>query len=114
MVDNDEGVNAAVTYEALYIPKDPATQNELFTLNPSTGEIRTVSGTAGMLDREETDSYEMVVRVRDRGNPSLTCGYWLMMGSLLLLVVLSEASVCCYAIFPVLSSIKPNHLDKCW
>lgn len=70
--DVDKGNNGQVTYEAVIIPVDD-NDSPIFSLNTNTGMIQTTADPAGSLDREAVDSYTMIVRAHDQGNPSQTC-----------------------------------------
>ncbi|XP_059846442.1 protocadherin-1-like isoform X2 [Hypanus sabinus] len=61
--DADSGSNAELLY-SLY--PDPTIQN-LFQINPDTGEVRAIS----VLDRELRERYEFKVAAADKGTPSL-------------------------------------------
>lgn len=69
--DADTGSNADFIIEELSIPRDPQTGADLFNVNPNTGVISVTQP----LDRETQDSYTLVVRVTDRGNPALSCEF---------------------------------------
>eukprot|EP00794_Sanderia_malayensis_P006323 gene6323-7047_t len=60
--DDDIGVNAEVTFEIV-----AGNLNDAFVLNASSGELRL----AKAIDREQTASYQLKVRVQDKGNPVL-------------------------------------------
>ncbi|XP_053321583.1 protocadherin gamma-B5-like isoform X13 [Spea bombifrons] len=59
-VDEDDGINGQVTYSFTRITK---VGQQVFTLNPQTGEIKT----KGHIDFETTKSYEMIVEAEDGG-----------------------------------------------
>ncbi|KAI6657141.1 Hedgling [Oopsacas minuta] len=59
--DLDEGVNGEVTY--VFVSGDP-----LFSIDPNFGDILV----DGVLDRETSDFYPLVIRAEDNGNPVLT------------------------------------------
>ena len=60
--DIDAGDNRRVTYRLV-----SGNTRGAFELNGTSGQLRT----ANLLDRETTDSYELVVEARDHGTPSL-------------------------------------------
>ncbi|XP_056677709.1 protocadherin gamma-B7-like [Monodelphis domestica] len=64
--DKDEGVNAEITFSFTSI-----TQNarQMFSLDPSTGEIRT----KGSLDFEDTQKFTMNIEAKDGGGLSTQC-----------------------------------------
>ncbi|XP_037658062.1 protocadherin gamma-B1 isoform X27 [Choloepus didactylus] len=64
--DQDEGINAEITYAFL---NAPAITSLLFSLNPNTGEITT----NGTLDFEETSSYVLGVEAKDGGVHTAHC-----------------------------------------
>nr|XP_020011616.1 protocadherin gamma-B1-like [Castor canadensis] len=64
--DQDEGVNAEITYAFLNIP---ASTNLIFSLNPTTGEITT----NGTLDFEERSRYLLGVEAKDGGVHTAHC-----------------------------------------
>ncbi|KAM3869300.1 protocadherin alpha-C2-like [Diretmus argenteus] len=59
--DSDEGANADLVYSYTLYTSEKT--QELFTLDPTTGEIRV----KGVVDYEEGQSYEMYVQAQDRG-----------------------------------------------
>nr|XP_019594557.1 PREDICTED: protocadherin gamma-B1-like [Rhinolophus sinicus] len=64
--DQDEGVNAELTYAFL---KAPGSTSLLFKLNPNTGDITT----SGTLDFEETNRYILAVEAKDGGVHTAHC-----------------------------------------
>ncbi|XP_025708002.1 protocadherin gamma-B1 isoform X2 [Callorhinus ursinus] len=64
--DQDEGVNAEITYAFL---SAPTSTSLLFNLNPNTGDITT----NGTLDFEKTSRYMLVVEARDGGVHTAHC-----------------------------------------
>ncbi|XP_072923514.1 protocadherin gamma-C5-like [Hemitrygon akajei] len=63
--DADEGLNAEVTYS--FSNRASKKVQELFSLDPRTGEIRVL----GDLDFEEANSYTVDVQAVDRGSPAI-------------------------------------------
>ncbi|XP_076993355.1 protocadherin gamma-B1 isoform X8 [Tamandua tetradactyla] len=64
--DQDEGINAEITYTFL---NSPAIASLLFSLNPNTGEITT----NGTLDFEEASSYVLGIEAKDGGVHTAHC-----------------------------------------
>ncbi|KAM7140569.1 protocadherin gamma-B1 isoform 17-T17 [Molossus nigricans] len=64
--DQDEGVNAQITYAFL---NAPTSTSLLFNLNPNTGDITT----NGTLDFEETSMYMLAVEAKDGGVHTAHC-----------------------------------------
>uniref|UniRef100_A0A8I3MHU2 Protocadherin gamma subfamily B, 1 n=1 Tax=Canis lupus familiaris TaxID=9615 RepID=A0A8I3MHU2_CANLF len=64
--DQDEGVNAEITYAFL---SAPTSTSLLFNLNPNTGDITT----NGTLDFEKTSRYMLVVEAKDGGVHTAHC-----------------------------------------
>nr|XP_055187865.1 protocadherin gamma-B1 isoform X15 [Nyctereutes procyonoides] len=64
--DQDEGVNAEITYTFL---SAPTSTSLLFNLNPNTGDITT----NGTLDFEKTSRYMLVVEAKDGGVHTAHC-----------------------------------------
>ncbi|XP_078087841.1 LOW QUALITY PROTEIN: uncharacterized protein LOC144505608 [Mustelus asterias] len=64
--DTDEGLNAEVTY--CYSNRVSQKMQELFSLDPRTGEIRV----QGKIDYEEASSYSLDVQAVDNGSPAIT------------------------------------------
>ncbi|XP_054424274.1 protocadherin gamma-B1-like [Pteronotus mesoamericanus] len=64
--DQDEGVNAQITYTFL---NAPTSTNLLFNLNPNTGDITT----NGTLDFEETSMYMLAIEAKDGGVHTAHC-----------------------------------------
>ncbi|KAF6082397.1 hypothetical protein HJG60_014644 [Phyllostomus discolor] len=64
--DQDEGVNAQITYAFL---NAPTSTNFLFNLNPNTGDITT----NGTLDFEETSIYMLAIEAKDGGVHTAHC-----------------------------------------
>ncbi|KAI4884720.1 hypothetical protein NFI96_024912 [Prochilodus magdalenae] len=61
--DLDEGTNSQIVYS--FIGRGNAKTDELFTINPETGDIVVKS----QLDHEETPAIELRVQARDKGSP---------------------------------------------
>ncbi|KAI4895787.1 hypothetical protein NFI96_030857, partial [Prochilodus magdalenae] len=61
--DLDEGTNSLIVYS--FIGRGNAKTDELFTINPETGDIVVKS----QLDHEETPAIELRVQARDKGSP---------------------------------------------
>ncbi|KAF2367299.1 Cadherin [Trinorchestia longiramus] len=59
--DKDEGNNASITYS--FLPTEDSDDHLAFTINPSTGVIRT----AKVLDHEAKSRYSLVVKASDQG-----------------------------------------------
>ncbi|XP_074694477.1 protocadherin alpha-2-like [Strix aluco] len=64
--DIDEGINREIYYS--FSDTIPAKVQELFTLDRKSGELRT----AGELDFENVQSYDLEIEARDRGSPPLS------------------------------------------
>ncbi|XP_068816244.1 protocadherin alpha-2-like, partial [Struthio camelus] len=64
--DRDEGPNEEVCYDIISLV--PSTVKDVFTVNPSTGEIRLTAP----LDYEDVRLYEIQVEAKDRGTPPLS------------------------------------------
>ncbi|XP_063025267.1 protocadherin alpha-6-like [Melospiza melodia melodia] len=64
--DNDEGINQEIYYS--FSNAVSAKIQDLFKIDEKTGEIRT----AGELDFEESQSYDLEIEARDKGTPPLS------------------------------------------
>ncbi|XP_063205489.1 protocadherin alpha-2-like [Chroicocephalus ridibundus] len=64
--DNDEGINQEVYYS--FSDTMPAKVQDLFIIDRNSGEIRT----AGELDFEDVQSYDLEIEARDKGTPPLS------------------------------------------
>ncbi|XP_072854451.2 protocadherin gamma-C5-like isoform X7 [Pogona vitticeps] len=64
-IDKDEGLNGKVSYS--FSTHTPQKIRRIFSLGEETGEIRVI----GSVDYEEDTSYEIDVRAKDQGSPSM-------------------------------------------
>ncbi|GAU98557.1 hypothetical protein RvY_09686-2 [Ramazzottius varieornatus] len=66
-IDNDLGVNRVVRYSLLAADQNDPEAVRLFAVEPNTGFLRLISN----VDREKTARYDLRVRAKDAGSPSL-------------------------------------------
>uniref|UniRef100_A0A803SUA9 Protocadherin gamma subfamily C, 5 n=1 Tax=Anolis carolinensis TaxID=28377 RepID=A0A803SUA9_ANOCA len=64
-IDKDEGLNGKVSY--FFSSHTPQKIRKIFSLGEQTGEVRVM----GSVDYEEDTSYEIDVRAKDQGSPSM-------------------------------------------
>ncbi|XP_062992219.1 protocadherin-7 isoform X2 [Elgaria multicarinata webbii] len=65
--DADSGKNAELAYALEASPLSADAPGGLFTIDPDSGDVRVQA----VLDREQRDTYEFLVRARDKGLPPL-------------------------------------------
>ncbi|XP_044274075.1 protocadherin-7 isoform X5 [Varanus komodoensis] len=65
--DADSGKNAEIAYSLEPSLLSPDSPGGLFTIDPDSGDVRVQA----VLDREQRDTYEFLVRARDKGVPPL-------------------------------------------